>query len=121
VSLYDQIGPERLLRILTIFYEQAQRDGIIGHFFFDKDHTQLVERQMAFTARLLGGPDLYQGKPIAAVHQPLAVRKPHFMRRQIMMSEVARLEGVDETTIQKWLALESQLQPLVLSQGKKLT
>ena len=113
-SLYERIGPETIRTSLAIFYERAFNDGIIGHFFFGKDRQHITEQQIAFATAMLGGPRLYRGKPLAAAHGALAIRAPHFMRRQVLLSEVLSELGLADDLRASWLALEEDLRPLII-------
>lgn len=114
-SLYDRLGEKKLRDVITEFYKRATQDGIIGHFFFNIDHQQLVEKQIAFSKALLGGPSNYQGKGLRAAHQGISVRPAHFDRRQRIMQAVLQELSVDEEIARQWLALEHRLRPLVVA------
>ncbi len=114
-SLYQQLGDDLLRALITEFYRRATVDGIIGHFFFNHDHSVLVEKQIAFSKTLLGGNSSYQGKGLREAHQQLRVRPAHFDRRQRIMQAVLRDFEVDEGISRQWLALEHRLRPLIVS------
>ena len=114
VTLFDQIGAAFIARAVSEFYERAFVDPIIGHFFFNRDRSHLVREQTAFATALLGGPRTYSGKPLLEVHQPLAIRPPHFGRRQVLMAEVLTDLGLDPDLKSQWLAREINLRPLIV-------
>src|SRR5205814_4083396 len=61
VSLYDDMGGEPALRaVLQALYDRLFDDVMVGFLFAGKDKAQLVEHQVRFTARFLGGPSAYQ-------------------------------------------------------------
>jgi truncated hemoglobin YjbI len=110
MSLYEEISGKKIQVVIARFYDKAFSDGIIGHFFFHHDKNQLIERQTEFASAMLGSKDhVYQGKSLKALHKPLQIRKPHFDRRQRLLEETLRDEGVAEHHIQKWLAMEEKL------------
>lgn len=117
MTLYDQLckqaGPNQIEKIVRSFYERAFFDGIIGHFFFGRDHEELIAQQTTFTIALLGGPPCYKGKPIAAVHKSLGINHAHFGRRQVIMREVLNDYKVPADIIAAWLELEERLRPLI--------
>lgn len=119
-TLYEQIGADLIGRCLTVFYERAFTDGIIGHFFFGKDRAHITNQQIDFATAMLGGPRRYRGKPLAVAHADLDIRRPHFMRRQMMMREVLDEMGVPAHLRDAWLALEENLRPLVTRPTKGL-
>ena len=117
-SLYEQIGESRIKSVIRDFYVRAFTDPIIGHFFFGKNHDELVAKQSQFAIALLGGPRSYAGRPLAPVHHGLGIRLPHFGRRQLLMGEVLKEHGIDPHLAYAWLDLEDQLRPLIVENGQ---
>ncbi|MBP9706386.1 MAG: group 1 truncated hemoglobin [Oligoflexales bacterium] len=113
-SLYKKIGTEMIAKIISDFYEQAFVDPIIGHFFFNKDQQSLILKQINFTEALLGADTMYLGQPLLKVHKELAIRRPHFMRRQLLMQQVMQKYGLEANLVLAWLEKENQLQSLIL-------
>lgn len=109
VSLYQRIGSEKIAEIVHSFYEAAFEDGIIGHFFFGKDHKSLVDRQISFTEMLLGKQSNYVAPSMTKIHAGLDIRKPHFLRRQKILEEMMSLHMLDPELKRSWLKLESRL------------
>jgi len=113
-SLYERIGREFLVAALTEFYQRAQQDGIIGHFFLNLDLAHITAMQIDFATALLGGPRHYRGKPLGPAHGALKLRRPHFGRRQVLLKEVLDEMGLAPDLRDSWLALEEQLKPLIM-------
>ena len=101
--------------ILEMFYERAFDDALICHFFMGRDKKALIEKQLSFTVGLLGGPKNYTGKSLPAAHFPLKIRKPHFMRRRVLMHECMLACGLTEIQAIHWLEKEDNLRPAILS------
>lgn len=114
LNLYEKIGPAQIENVITEFYRRAFADVMIGHFFFHHDRETITKGQIAFATAMLGGPRLYQGKPLETLHHPLPIRPPHFARRQVLMREVLAEAGVEESLARAWLALEERLKPLIV-------
>lgn len=114
-SLYERLGEETLVAVLTRFYERAFADPIIGHLFFGRDREHLTRQQVDFARSLLGGPMRYRGKPLLHAHRPLLIRPPHFARRQVLMAEVLDELGVAPDLSRDWLEREANLRPLIMS------
>lgn len=114
MSLYERIGSERLKAILTDFYLRCFQDVMIGHFFFEKNHDELLRHQLDFTTSMLGGPNHYEGRPVAPVHKPLKIRPPQFMRRRVILRETMLDHGLDTDLADAWIQLEDRLKSLVL-------
>ena len=114
MTLYEEIGTEKVEKAITEFYRRAFEDGIIGHFFFQKDREHLTKMQIAFATSALGGPRLYTGKSLVEAHRPVKIRIPHFRRRQILMGEVLDELGLREDLKLRWLEIEESLRPLIM-------
>ena len=76
-SLYDRIGGEETLRILTDrFYDQVFEHELISRLF-KSDKDEIKEKQRLFLTQFLGGPALYSevhGHPrLRARHLPHAI------------------------------------------------
>ena len=114
MSLYETIGAERVAKILRIFYERCFEDVMIGHFFFEKNHEDLLRQQTDFATGMLGGPISYQGRPLATIHKSLMIRAPQFARRRQILIETMKELELEPDLIQSWISLEDKLKPLIL-------
>lgn len=117
MTIFEQIGEDKIREIVRAFYDKAVTDPMIGYFFFGKDHEHLIKQQSAFTIGLLGGPTQYSGRPLASVHKPLGIRSGHFGRRQVILEEVLNEHDIKEPLRSQWLSLENQLRPIILGMG----
>lgn len=117
MSLYDEIGRERIEKAVREFYSRAVVDPLIGHFFFKIKIEDLIDKQIDFSSRLLGYKDSSsaQSRPLKAVHHALKIRPVHFARRQKLMSTVLKDIGLEDDLIEKWMGLENSLKNLILS------
>jgi truncated hemoglobin YjbI len=77
----------------------------------------ITRHQIAFATAMLGGPRGYRGRPLETVHHALAIRAPHFGRRQMLMREVLDEMGLAPELRDAWLAREEQLRPLIMRPG----
>ena len=115
MSLFAQIGEEKLREIITEFYHRAFVDPIIAHFFFKHNHLHLIEQQFAFTASMLGATHIdYQGKSLRTAHQKIPLRNPHFSRRQVILAQVMDDLGLSESLKTQWLEKEEKLRPQIV-------
>lgn len=114
--LFDVVGEAFIQRAIKEFYQRAVEDRIIGHFFFNSDLEQLIQKQIIFTAKLLGSKNhRYQGKPLTKAHKLLPLKNVHFARRQVLMGEVLYDLGLSEPLRNAWLGLEEDLRPLIVN------
>ena len=115
MNVFQQLGAEKITAIITEFYQRAMHDPIIGHFFFEHDHNQLLAGQLAFSIGMLGGAKNYRGRPLWQLHQPLPIRHAHFNRRLTMLHELFDELQVDASIAEQWLAAEEKLRPTIVS------
>ncbi|MDE3270127.1 MAG: group 1 truncated hemoglobin [Pseudomonadota bacterium] len=113
-SIYQALGKEKITQIITEFYQLAFQDPIIGHFFFRKDHDELLRGQLAFTLAMLGGEEAYRGRDVAAIHSHLAIRPPHFNRRQQLLKDILVKHAVDAAISSRWLRMEERLRQAII-------
>ncbi len=114
MSIYDEIGEDRLNRIVRSFYEKVFQDPMLAHFFMNLDHEKLIALQVDFVRSMLGGPQRYRGKPLEVIHDPMIIRPPHFRRRQRILQETMEEHGLEEGLVTAWLKQEERLKPLIM-------
>jgi truncated hemoglobin YjbI len=115
MQLYEKIGRSRVQAVIERLYDRLFEDPLLSHFFFQRDKSTLIARQVEFSLRLLGDMDsLYRGKPIPVAHAPLGIRTVHMARRQKVLEAVLAECGVEKEDAQEWLARENQLRHLVI-------
>ncbi len=115
---YEQIGGEAAVRaVLQTLYDQLFVDPIVGFLFEDKDKAHLVEQQLAFTCRFLGGPQRYTGMPLPEAHAKLPLLPGHFDRRRRLLVLALEKHGVPAEVRDAWLAIDESLRGSVLAAG----
>jgi hemoglobin len=116
---YQRLGGDAgMLLILQEFYDRLYADLMVGFFFHPHDKQRLIQSQLHFMARALGGPDRYQGPPIRAVHAALPIQAGHFHRRHQILRDTLRDLKVDEAAAAAWLELDRRLVPSVMPKPK---
>lgn len=112
---WQRIGGEDGLRtVLRDFYNRLYADVMIGYLFRPHDKAQLVESQLQFTGRAIGGPVTYEGKTLRAAHQGLNIREGQFWRRHQILKEVLADHAVDAEVQRIWIELDIKLKPSVV-------
>jgi hemoglobin len=120
ISLYEATGGEDGVRaIVTSLYDRIFVDPMIGFLFAGKDRAHIVEQQVAFTCRFLGGPQRYEGKPLPEVHARLPLLPGHFDRRHQLLAEVLDERGVPDEVKRVWLRIDESLRPSVLAAAEE--
>lgn len=119
MSLYDDIGGEAgLRRVLQALYDRLFEDLMVGFLFAGKDKQTLIEHQLWFTARFLGGPSRYEGKSIPAAHAALPLLAGHFDRRHHLLRQVLVEHAVPAHVMAEWLRVDESLRTAVLKSGE---
>jgi hemoglobin len=112
-TLFDQIGGDRLRRVLEDFYDRVLSDPMIGFLFVGVDRDRLVQREWEFTARLLGARVPYTGRSMPEAHAASPILGGHFLRRQQLLREVLAAHDVPAAVSEAWLAHNDTLRPQV--------
>jgi truncated hemoglobin YjbI len=92
---------------------------MIGFLFAGKDRQHIVDRQVGFTCRFLGGPQRYEGLPLPEAHARLPLLPGHFDRRHHLLAQVLDERGVPEEVKRVWLRIDESLRPSVLAAGEE--
>lgn len=93
MSLFDELGPDRLRAVIVDFYRRVFDDVMIGFLFAGKDRARLIEREYELTARMLGGGVRYQGRPLREAHARVPILGGHFDRRLQLMKDALDAAG----------------------------
>lgn len=117
-SLFDEIGGEAgLRRVMRALYDRLFDDMMIGFLFAGKDKEKLIEHQVWFTAKFLGGPSHYEGRSLPDAHAALPILPGHFDRRHHILREVLEAHQVAAEVRAEWLRVDQSLRYAVLKSG----
>jgi hemoglobin len=73
-SVYDQIGGDAAVaEAVRLFYLRVLADPELQAIFADTDMDRLRAHQVDLFTKLLGGPDKYSGRALAAAHRGLGI------------------------------------------------
>jgi truncated hemoglobin YjbI len=114
---YEAIGEDKVRAVLQSLYDRLFVDPMVGFLFEGKDKAHIVEQQVAFTCRFLGGPQRYTGKPLPEAHATLPLLPGHFDRRHHVLATLLEQHGVPDEARQAWLHIDESLRPSVLAAG----
>jgi len=118
MTLYDEIGGEAgLRRVLRALYDRLFDDAMIGFFFAGRDKEKLIEHQLWFTAKFLGGPSKYDGRSLPDAHAPLPILPAHFDRRHQILREVLDASNVPRAVRDEWLRVDQSLRHAIVKAG----
>jgi truncated hemoglobin YjbI len=118
VSLFDEIGGEDgLRRVLRSLYDRLFDAVMVGFLFAGKDKAKLIEHQLWFTARFLGGPSRYEGRSLPDAHADVPILTGHFDRRHHILREVLEEHRVPQAVRDEWLRVDQSLRHAVIKSG----
>ena len=119
MTLFDDMGGEPALRgVLRALYDRLFDDLMVGFLFAGKDKEKLIEHQLWFTARFLGGPSRYEGKSLPDAHASLPLLPGHFERRHFLLRQVLTEQAVPDAVATEWLRVDRSLMHAVLKSGE---
>jgi hemoglobin len=117
---YEAIGGESKVRaVLRALYDKLFDDPMVGFLFAGRDKEHIVEEQVAFTCRFLGGHQRYTGKPLPLAHAALPLLPGHFDRRHHLLEQVLSEQNVPEEVRGAWLQIDESLRPSVLAAAEE--
>ena len=120
MSPYEAIGGEAPVRaVVQALYDRLFADPMVGFLFEGKDKAHIVEQQVAFTCRFLGGPQSYEGLPLPRAHAKLPLLAGHFDRRHWLLTQVLDERAVPADVRRAWLQIDEALRPSVLASGQE--
>lgn len=80
-SAYERIGGAASVRTaVEMLYTQILADPALSHFFVGVDMPALRRHMALMLTKVLGGPDAYDGRDLAAAHRGLAISDVHYAR-----------------------------------------
>lgn len=78
---YERIGgAAAVASLVDAFYDRVLADEALAPFFEHADLKRLLEMQRMVFTMALGGPDAYEGRPLAHAHRGRGIRREHLQR-----------------------------------------
>jgi len=113
LSLYDELGKERLQQVLDTFVDRLFDDLMIGFFFRKADRDRIKQMEFQFTARFLGADIEYEGRPLAEAHRQHPIMGGQFARRLQILRETLEEYRVPPHIQEAWIEHTESLRPLI--------
>jgi hemoglobin len=80
-SDYERIGGgPAVSAVVDEFYRRLTADEQVSHYFDDVSLPTLKRHQTLMIATILGGPDVYDGRPLDEAHAPLGISDSDYDR-----------------------------------------
>ncbi|WP_077213472.1 globin [Bacillus dakarensis] len=99
-TLYDEIGEEKINKLVAAFYPRVYQDPVLSPLF-EGDMAEIMRKQRMFLTQFLGGPPLYSqefGQPaMRQRHLPFEItpkRAQAWLRCMKEAFEEVGLEGI---------------------------
>jgi hemoglobin len=102
VALYDEVGGDGgIAAAVDNFYERMLDDSLFSRWFESVDLHQLKTHQRAFLAVGLGGPELYDGRSMRAVHSGLGITDEIYTASVVHLGAALTEIGVDARVLRQ--------------------
>jgi hemoglobin len=99
-GIYDAIGgKDAVTAAVDLFYAKVLADPTLAPYFTDIDLDRLRAHQRSFLTAALGGPQLYDGRDMAAAHAGLDITDEAFDAVAGHLSDTLTELGVDDETV----------------------
>ena len=80
-TAYERIGGAKTVASLVdAFYDRVLGDPELAPFFEHADLARLLEMQRMVFSMALGGPETYEGRPLAHAHRGRGITREHLQR-----------------------------------------
>jgi hemoglobin len=113
-TAFERAGGEAVVRtVVDRFVARQFDDRIIGFLFVGKDRVRVSTHEYEHAAAALGGPVVYAGRPIGAVHRPLRINGGQFRRRLALLRQEIERAGVPVDVMEAWLDTQRRLERVV--------
>jgi hemoglobin len=118
VSDYDAIGGgPAVSAVVNDFYERVLGDPRLAPYFEGIDMPQLKRHQVLLVTQVLGGPNNYDGRPLAEAHAGLGVDHDDFAAVAGHLTGAMRNAGVPEDIIMRAIAVVAATEPEIVKSG----
>jgi hemoglobin len=112
-TMFDELGPDRLRRIVDVFVDRVFDDLMIGYLFRNASRPRIKEMEYQHAARMLGGPVRYEGRPLREAHAAHPIFAGHFNRRREILRLTLVEHDVPPAILAHWIAQTEALRPQI--------
>lgn len=112
VSDYDAIGGgPAVSAVVNDFYERVLSDPQLAPYFEGVDIARLKRHQVLLVTQVLGGPNNYDGRPLADAHEGLGIDHDDFARVAGHLTRSLSDAGVPEDIVMRAMAAVASTEP----------
>lgn len=95
-TLYDEIGPDNIKKLVVAFYQNVLGDPMLQPFFADTSIEKLEKMQVAFFTIALGGAEPESTINLADAHRGRGIQRKHLTRFTEHLMATLREVGIEE-------------------------
>ena len=118
VSDYDAIGGgPAVSAVVNDFYERVLGDPHLAPYFEGIDIPQVKRHQVHLVTQVRGGPNNYDGRPLAEAHAGLGVDHDDFAAVAGHLTGAMRDAGVPEDILMRAIAVVAATEPDIVKSG----
>jgi hemoglobin len=118
VSDYDTIGGgPAVSAVVNDFYVRVLGDPQLAPYFEEVDMARLKRHQVLLVSQVLGGPDTYEGRPLAEAHEGLGIDHDDFTAVVGHLAAAMEDAGVPDDIIGRAGAAVAATEPEIVEAG----
>jgi len=115
-TLFDKYGGfSTFSLVVSSFYKKVLDNDELESYFEGVDMERLMSHQTNFIAKVLGGPNQYEGRDLKAVHARFNISLPHFQEVAELLEEALDEAGVDGEDTKTIISVVASLQNQIVS------
>jgi hemoglobin len=112
VSDYDAIGGgPAVSAVVNDFYVRVLADPRLAPYFEGVDMARLKRHQVLLVSQVLGGPDSYDGRPLAEAHEGLGIDHEDFAAVAGHLTAAMKEAGVPDDIVIRAIAVVASTEP----------
>ena len=117
-SIYETIGGEdALVSVVDDFYDRVLADPQLAPYFQGTRMPALKGKSVEFFATALGGPDVYQGQTMKAIHQGRGISQSDFDKVAYHLTNSLVAAGVPGTIVNEIIGAIAPLADDIVARG----
>ncbi len=114
-TLYEKYGGLAALRpIVHAFYERVCASKDLAPWFDGVDMAKLIDHQVKYLCKVVGGPDYYSGRALTAAHTGLAITPDAFLEVAGHLADALSDAGFEDDDVKTVVDLVSTLEDKVV-------
>jgi len=112
---FEKMGGKKSLQMINkIFYDKVYKHPWLKLYFENIPQQHIEDQQVDFMQKVLGGKNLYVGKPPPAAHMHIFIDEALFDIRQQLLQEAFDESRANPTLIDKWLTLDNSFKKVLI-------